>query len=70
MRIPSAARGRHIGSRFFRRVIGVIAALSIFGWLGTPVPAQVAASKVTSPVAAEFHEPVTLASKDACSKSV
>jgi FtsP/CotA-like multicopper oxidase with cupredoxin domain len=64
MRIPPAARGRHIGSRFFRRVIGVIAALSMFGWLGTPVPAQVAASRVTSPVAAEFHEPVTLASKD------
>ena len=64
MRIPPAARGRHIGSRFFRRVIGVIAALSIFCWPGTPVPAQVAASKVTLPAAAEFHEPVTLASKD------
>src|SRR5258706_4132477 len=64
MRISPAARGRHIGSPFFRRVIGVIAALSMFGWLGTPVPAQVAASKVTLPVPAEFREPVTLASKD------
>src|SRR5712671_176219 len=64
MRISPAARGRHIGSPFFRRVIGVIAALSIFGWLGTPVEAQVAASKVTLPVPAEFREPVTLASKD------
>ena len=64
MRILPAARGRHIASPFFRRVTGVIAALSIFGWLGTPVPAQVAASKVTLPVAHEFREPVTLASKD------
>ena len=36
----------------------------MFGWLGTPVPAQVATSKVNLPVRAEFREPVTLASKD------
>src|SRR5260370_37666325 len=64
MRIPPAARGRQIGSPFFRRVICVVAALSMCGWFGTPVPAQVAASNVTLPVPAEFREPVTLASKD------
>jgi len=64
MRILPAARRRQIGSPLFRRMIGVIAALSMFGWLGTPVPAQVATSKVNLPVRAEFREPVTLASKD------
>ena len=64
MRILPAARRRQIGSPFFRRMIGVVAALSMFGWLGTPVPAQVATSKVNLPVRAEFREPVTLASKD------
>ena len=64
MRILPAARRRQIGSPLFRRMIGVIAALLMFGWLGTPVPAQVATSKVNLPVRAEFREPVTLASKD------
>src|SRR5260370_6233745 len=64
MRILPAARGRQTGSPFFRRVIGVIAALAMFGWFGTPVPAQDAASRVNLPVRAEFREPVTLASKD------
>src|SRR5947208_16357397 len=64
MRILPAARRRQIDSLLFRRMIGVIAALSMFGWLGTPVPAQVATSKVNLPVRAEFREPVKLASKD------
>ncbi len=64
MRILPAVRGWQTGSPFFRRVIGVIATLSMLGWLGTPVPAQDAASKVNLPVRAEFREPVTLASKD------
>ena len=45
-------------------MIGVIAALSMCAWPGTPVPAQDAISKGTRPVGAEFREPVTLASKD------
>src|ERR1700692_3619003 len=64
MRSLSAARRQQIGSPLFRRIIGVIAALSMCGWLGTPVPAQDAISKVNLPVRAEFREPVPLASKD------
>jgi hypothetical protein len=34
------------------------------GWPGAPVSAQDAVSRANPPVAAEFREPVTLASKD------
>src|SRR5688572_16750985 len=60
----SAARGPHIDSLFSRRVIGAIAALSMYGCLAAPAPAQDAASKANPPARAEFREPVTLASKD------
>ena len=60
----SAARGRHTGSPFSRRVIGAIAALSMCGCLAALAQAQEATSKANPPAPAEFREPVTLASRD------
>ncbi|MDF3063506.1 MAG: Multicopper oxidase type 3 [Microvirga sp.] len=60
----SAARGRHTGSPFSRRVIGAIAQLSMCGCLAALAQAQEATSKANPPARAEFREPVTLASRD------